>query len=152
MAQAIRNLTLGSKVIDSRGNKFIVIAKDHYAANEVTLLSETSSIKKAMNSIDYNNINYSISDLHYYLKNEYLKMLEVDLVNAVKVTKVPYSDCITASQFTDKYVDTKAFILSCKEIGIPTNGVHEFANEKCMAYVNQNYINLLRQNLLLHHS
>lgn len=142
MAQAIRNLTLGSKVIDSRGNKFIVIAKDHYAANEVTLLSETSPIKKAMHSIDYANIDYSISDLHYYLKHEYLKMLEVNLVNAVKVTKVPYSDCITTSQFTDKYVDTKAFILSCKEIGIPISGVHKFANEKNIDYVKQNYKNL----------
>ena len=142
MAQAIRSLTLGSKVIDSRGNKFIVIAKDHYTANEVTLLSETSPIKKAMHSIDYNNIDYSISDLHYYLKHEYLKMLEVNLVNAVKVTKVPYSDCITSSQFTDKYVDTKAFILSCKEIGISTSGLHKFANEKNIDYVKQNYKNL----------
>ena len=134
MAQSIRNLALGSRLIDNRGNKFIVIAKDHYAANEVTLLSETSSIKKAMHSIDYANIDYSISDLHYYLKNEYLKLLEVNLVNAVKVTKVPYSDCITASQFTDKYVDTKAFILSCKEIGISTSGMHKFANEKNIDY------------------
>ena len=141
MAQAIRNLTLGSKVIDSRGNKFIVIAKNHYSTDEVTLLSETSPIKKAMHSIDYANIDYSISDLHYYLREEYLKTVDINLVNAIKVTKVPYSDCITASQFTDKYVDTKAFILSCKEIGIHTSGLHKFANEKNTDYVKQNYKN-----------
>ena len=38
MAQSIRNLSVGSKVIDAKGNKFIIIAYNHYALNEVTLL------------------------------------------------------------------------------------------------------------------
>ena len=40
MAQNIGNLTLGSKIKDSKGNKFIVIGKNHYSSDEVTLLSE----------------------------------------------------------------------------------------------------------------
>ena len=32
MAQSIRNLALGSKIQDLRGNKFIVIAKNHYSS------------------------------------------------------------------------------------------------------------------------
>ena len=108
MAQAIRNLALGSRLIDNRGNKFIVIAKNHYSTDEVTLLSETSPIKKAMHSIDYANIDYSISDLHYYLKNEYLKTVDINLVNAIKVTNLPYADSISSSQFAPRTVSTKA--------------------------------------------
>ena len=40
MAKTIGKLTLGSRIKDDNGNSFIVIAKNHYASNEVTLLSE----------------------------------------------------------------------------------------------------------------
>ena len=146
MAQAIRNLTLGSKVIDSRGNKFIVIAKDHYTANEVTLLSETSPIKKAMHSIDYNNIDYSISDLHYYLREEYLKTVDINLVNAIKVTNLPYADSISSSQFAPRTVSTKAFLLSTKELGINISDEvsYLFPNESTMSYAYSNRSTLFR--------
>ena len=146
MAQAIRNLTLGSKVIDSRGNKFIVIAKDHYTTNEVTLLSEDTPHRFWMHHNDFQNIDYSLSEVHYYLNTDYLSRLDTGLINAIKVTKLPYTDAITTAQYVDKFVNTKAFVLSCKELGLGVTGIHGFENEFRIDYVSRNRASLFPNN------
>ena len=108
MAQSIKNLALGSKIQDSKGNKFIVIAKNQYASNEVTLLSEQSIAKLQMSPTPSQNTEYPNTEVTYYLNNDYLKTLDSQLQTAIKVTSLPYSDSISGSQFTDKTVYAKA--------------------------------------------
>ena len=138
MAQSIKNLALGSKIQDSRGNKFIVIAKNHYASNEVTLLSEQSAAKLPMSPTPSQNTEYTNTEVAYYLNNDYLKTLDDQLQTAIKVTNLPYSDSISGSQFTSKTVYAKAFILSAKEIGVSVTGLHNFPNETTISYMNDN--------------
>ena len=138
MAQSIKNLALGSKIQDSKGNKFIVIAKNHYASNEVTLLSEQSVAKLQMSPTPSQNTEYPNTEVAYYLNNDYLKTLDNQLQTAIKVTSLPYSDSISGSQFTSKTVYAKAFILSTKEIGVSISGLYNYPNETTISYMNDN--------------
>ena len=146
MAQAIRNLTLGSRIQDSKGNRFIVIAQNHYEANEVTLLSEDTPHRFWMHHNDFQNIDYSLTEVHYYLNTDYLSRLDTGLINAIKVTKLPYTDAITTAQYVDKFVNTKAFVLSCKELGLGVTGIHGFENEFRIDYVSRNRASLFPNN------
>ena len=138
MAKSIGSLALGSKIKDSNGNSFIVIAKNHYGTNEVTLLSEQSVAKLQMSPTPSQNTEYPNTEVAYYLNNDYLKTLDDQLQTAIKVTSLPYSDSISSSQFTSKTVYAKAFILSAKEIGVSTTGLHNFPNETTISYMNDN--------------
>lgn len=142
MAQSIRNLALGSKIKDAKGNKFIVIAYDHYSANEVTLLSEDSARYMQMHPVVSQNLDYSTTEVAYYLNNDYLKTLDRQLEQAIKVTDLPYADCISASQFNSKRLNTKAFLLSCKELGVGVSGLYPFPDEKNIPYMVQNRIDI----------
>ena len=137
MAKNIGSLTLGSKIKDSNGNSFIVIAKNHYGTNEVTLLSEKSVAKLQMSLTPSQNTEYPNTEVAYYLNNDYLKTLDNQLQTAIKVTSVPYSDSISGSQFTSKTVHAKAFILSAKEIGVNTSGLYNYPNETTISYMNE---------------
>ena len=141
MAQSIKNLSIGSKIIDANGNKFIIIARDHYASNEVTLLSETAPCKMYM-SANTSNKDYSLTEVHYYLQNQYLDLLDKNLVNAISVTNLPYTDSVSSYQYADCFLNTKAFILSCKELGIGVTAFHSFPNEKNINYVKNNFSSL----------
>lgn len=141
MAQSIKNLSIGSKIIDANGNKFIIIARDHYASNEVTLLSETAPCKMYM-SANTSNKDYSLTEVHYYLQNQYLDLLDKSLVNAISVTNLPYTDSVSSYQYADCFLNTKAFILSCKELGIGVTAFHSFPNEKNINYVKNNFTSL----------
>lgn len=121
MAQSIRNLALGSKIRDSLGNKFIVIAHDHYSSNEVTLMSEASIGKRIMNTNYNSNYNFGSSDLSYYLNNDYLSTLDSNLRNSIKISDIPYRDLLTHSSYSDKTLRTKVFIPSLKETGVDGN-------------------------------
>ena len=138
MAKSIGSLTLGSKIKDSNGNAFILIAKNHYGTNEVTLLSEQSVAKLQMSPTPSQNTEYPNTEVAYYLNNDYLKTLDGQLQTAIKVTSLPYSDSISGSQFADKTVYAKAFILSAKEIGVSTSGLYNYPNETTISYMNDN--------------
>ena len=76
MAQSINNLTIGSKVKDENGNKFMVISKaSNY--NGVLLWSEekykNSPISK--NVFNESQVSYENSDINYDLNYEYPKTL-----------------------------------------------------------------------------
>lgn len=142
MAQNIGNLTLGSKIKDSKGNKFIVIGKNHYSSDEVTLLSEYIVCSMQMSPVAQQNTEYPNTEVAYYLNNDYLKTLDNQLSEAIKLTKLPYSDCITPSQYTSKTVNTKAFLLSATEIGVGTTGSHYFQNESVIPYMKNNIYNM----------
>lgn len=84
------------------------------------------------------NTQYPNTDVAYYLNNDYLKTLDDQLQTAIKVTSLPYSDSISATQFTSKTVYAKAFILSAKEIGVSTTGFHDYPNETTISYIDDN--------------
>ena len=116
MAQNIKNLALGSKIKDSKGNKFIIIAHNHYSTNEVTLLSESAVCNMYMAPLPSQNLEYPNTEVAYYLNNNYLNTLDEKLKEIISTTKLPYSNSISMTQFENKRVNTKAFLLSCKEI------------------------------------
>ena len=118
MAQSIKNISIGSKIKDSNGNSFIVIAINHYSSNEVTLMSETNVGQMKMSQYSNPQIDYSTTDVAHYLNNEYLNSLDTNLSKAIKVTKVSYKDAISSTQSTNKTVDTKVFIFSSTEVGL----------------------------------
>ena len=118
MAQSIKNISIGSKIKDSNGNSFIVIARNHYSSNEVTLMSETNVGQMKMSQYSNPQIDYSTTDVAHYLNNEYLNSLDTNLSKAIKVTKVSYKDAISSTQSTNKTVDTKVFIFSSTEVGL----------------------------------
>ena len=108
MAKSIGNLTLGSKIKDSNGNSFVLIAKNHYGTNEVTLLSETSAKYMQMNPQPSLDLDYPNTEVAYYLNNEYLNTLDTRLANSIKVTSLPYTNALTSAQREPKTVDRKS--------------------------------------------
>ena len=69
MAQSIKNISIGSKIKDSKGNIFTVIAKNHYGSNQVTLMHTDASINMQMHTsyTSTRNSEYGYSEVHYYL-------------------------------------------------------------------------------------
>ena len=118
MAQSIKNISIGSKIKDSNGNSFIVIARNHYSSNEVTLMSENVVGQMKMSQYSNPQIDYSTTDVAHYLNNEYLNSLDTNLSKAIKVTKVSYKDAISSTQSISKTVDAKVFIFSSTEVGL----------------------------------
>ena len=112
MAQSINKLAVGSKVIDEKGNKFIVIAKNHYMSNSVLLWAEDivttmimGSLANTMSSFDYSN-----SEVQYYLNNNYPKILG-NIKDYVLNTQIKYTNIISLSQSVKKSLTAKYFIL-----------------------------------------
>ena len=122
MAQSIRNLALGSKVKDPKGNKFIVVAYNHYSSNEVTLLSEEPINSLRMAPLSYIRYTYAVTDVAYYLENNYLRALDDRLVENIKVTSVPCYELGTSIQINTSTIRTKAFLLSATELGFEYQG------------------------------
>lgn len=137
MAQSIKNLSLGVKIKDSKDNKFILIAKNHYGQNEVTLLSE-DTYRKRLSPSPSQDLNYPYTEVEYYLKNDYPRILDSQLASNVVLSTIPYYDCISVSQYDFKTHQCKYFILSAKELGANVTGVTSFPKENIMSYMNQN--------------
>ena len=116
MAQSIKNLSIGSKIRDTKGNEFTVIAKNHYGSNQVTLMHTNAYINMPMHTSHNKNSEYGLSEVHYYLSNGYLKTLQEELKNNLIVTDVPYMDAISTSQYTKKTVQAKVFIPAISEV------------------------------------
>ena len=62
MAQSIRNLSAGSKIKDSKGNIFTVIAHNHYEANETVLMATKSATSIKMHTNVANGNKYENSE------------------------------------------------------------------------------------------
>lgn len=117
MAQSIKNISIGSKIRDTKGNEFTVIAKNHYGSNQVTLMHTNGFINMQMHTSHNKNSEYGLSEVHYYLSNDYLKILQDELKDSLLVTQIYYNDAISTTQYTTKSLSAKAFIPACSEIG-----------------------------------
>ena len=117
MAQSIKNISIGSKIKDNKGNIFTVIAKNHYGSNQVTLMHTDAYINMQMHTSHTRNSEYADSEVHYYLSNDYLKRLQDELKDSLLVTQIYYNDAISTTQYTTKSLSVKAFIPAYSEIG-----------------------------------
>lgn len=116
MAQSIKNLSIGSKIRDTKGNEFTVIAHNHYGSNQVTLMHTNAYINMPMHTSHNKNSEYGLSEVHYYLCNDYLKTLQEELKDNLLVTDVPYMDAISTTQYTHKSLQAKVFIPAYSEV------------------------------------
>ena len=132
MAQSIRNLALGSKIKDNNGNKFIVVAQDHYTTNEVTLIAETAIDELKVHANSNSSIDFKNSDILNYLNNDYLSTLDSRLRAIIKTSNIPYRDRLSSTSYKDTTFQTKAFIFSLKELGLGTDGT---SKETTMPYL-----------------
>ena len=138
MAQYISSLALGNKIKDSRGNQFVVIAKDHYVSNSVLLMHTSPTFMKGFGITSNPSIEYSNSDTDFFLRGtNYLNSLESSLVNSMLTISLP-----TWNGLTTNHHNTKAFILSTKEIGL---GTSTHTTEKKITYVVNNLKKLYSQ-------
>ena len=117
MAQSIKNISIGSKIKDNKGNIFTVIAKNHYGSNQVTLMHTNAYINMQMHTSHNRNSEYGYSEVHYYLSNDYLKRLQDELKDSLLATQIYYNDAISTTQYTTKSLSAKAFIPAYSEIG-----------------------------------
>ena len=117
MAQSIKNISIGSKIKDNKGNIFTVIAKNHYGSNQVTLMHTNAYINMPMHTSHNKNSEYGLSEVHYYLSNDYLKTLQEELKDSLLATQIYYNDAISTTQYTTKSLSAKAFIPAYSEIG-----------------------------------
>lgn len=116
MAQSIKNISIGSKIRDAKGNEFTVIAKNHYGSNQVTLMHTNGFINMQMHDSYTRNSEYGLSEVHYYLCNAYLKTLQEELKDILITTEISYMDAISTSQHTKKTVQAKVFIPAYSEV------------------------------------
>lgn len=117
MAQSIRNLPIGSFVRDSRSNLFRIVAHDHYGENQVTLIQTALNVALPMH-INPGSVHshYGNSEVHYYLNNDYLNVLDPGLKERLLTTEIKYMDVLSTSQGEVKTVSAKAFILAQEEV------------------------------------
>ena len=136
MAQSIKNLTIGSKVKDEIGNKFIVIAKNHHMDNSVLLWSEE---KYDVSSISKNpfapTCSYVNSDIRYDLENNYPKNNLGQLKKYVVNTNLTCVDILSNSQAQNENFVSKYFLLSFNELG-GSYSVNSLSEGKIIPYFN----------------
>ena len=110
MAQSIGNLGLGSKIKDSNGNIFTLVAHNHYGANQVTLMD--SSLNKSLSMHNYARFTYTYEDsnIHEYLSEDYLNGLQSELVNSMLNSNISHYDYLSETQYKKVNIITKAFI------------------------------------------
>lgn len=135
MAQSIKNLAVGSKIQDSKGNRFIVVAHNHYATNQVTLLSEYFATELRMSSQTNTKITYPNTEVAYFLKYDYLPTLDDDLVANIQTTSIQYISSVTSTQSSYSNTSVKAFLLSLRELGLDSFNNYKYKEGNPMDYL-----------------
>lgn len=123
MAQSIKNLEVGSKIKDNKGNIFTVVAHNHYASNQVTLMHDNLNLSMQMhkNTGTYM-MDYGTSEVHYYLNNDYLKRLQAEVASNIVNTTVRYNDALSLTQSSASSIYAKVFLPALGEV-IPITSV-----------------------------
>lgn len=122
MAQSIKNLEVGSKIKDNKGNIFTVVAHNHYASNQVTLMHDNLNLSMQMhkNTGTYM-MDYGTSEVHYYLNNDYLKRLQAEVASNIVNTTVRYNDALSLTQSSASSIYAKVFLPALGEVISTTN-------------------------------
>ena len=117
MAISISYLSNGSKLIDSAGNKFIIVAKNHYGQGQSTVWTEDCTTTMRMSSIKNGNLTYEQTDVNEYLKNIFPLSLSETVRKYTVTTEVYYTDFVSAHNWGSVSFDAKYFLLSDTELG-----------------------------------
>ena len=130
MAQSIKNISIGSKIRDAKGNEFTVIAKNHYGSNQVTLMHTNGFINMQMHDSYTRNSEYGLSEVHYYLSNDYLKTLQEELKDNNKVDLIFNDTSLTSgNHFIKTNINEKFYIISPLKGNHLYNDLSEISNE-----------------------
>ena len=133
MAKSISYLTRGSKIIDSMGQTYIVIAQNHYKSGQTTVWTESCVTSMPMSGLMSGVLNYESTDVNSYLKNTYPQTLSDTIKRYTVDTEIPFTDIVSDSIQTRRFMTVKYFLLSEKELG-NSNGFE--ANHKPITYLN----------------
>lgn len=117
MAISVSYLTEGSRILDSKGNAYILVAHNHYGNGQATLLSEKCVTEMAWSSLATGSLSYETSDIHNYLKSTYVNSLSSALKDHIVTTSISYVDILSASMKETRTISTKCFLLSSTELG-----------------------------------
>lgn len=134
MAISISYLSVGSRLKDDAGNKFIIVAKNHYAKGQSTVWAENCVTKMKMSNDLMGYVTYETTEINNYLKNIYpLSLSNVVRKNTVP-TRISYRNRVSLSIWEDLSFVGSYFLLSRTELG---HNVHaEGENNKVMSYLN----------------
>ena len=122
MARSIAYLQAGTKIKDSTGQSYIVVAQNHYADGQTTVWAENCVTSMKYSDITQGYLNYEYSDINTYLKNIYPNMLSHTIKHYTVTTTIRYTDIVSPSIKEDKKLDVKYFLLSNTELGDPSSG------------------------------
>ena len=117
MAISVSYLAEGSRISDSRGNTYILVAHGHYGYGQATLLSEKCVTQMAFSSTATGSINYESSNIHNYLSTTYVNSLSDALKKHILTTQISYVDILTRVTSEDRTISAKCFLLSSTELG-----------------------------------
>lgn len=133
MAKSISCLTTGSKIIDSMGQTYIVIAQNHYKDGQTTVWTENCVTSMKMSNLTTSALNYESTDVNSYLKNTYPNTLSDTIKRYTVDTEIPFTDIVSDSIQTQRFITVKYFLLSEKEL-CNDNGYE--SNHKPITYLN----------------
>lgn len=133
MAKSISYLTRGSKIIDSMGQTYIVIAQNHYKDGQTTVWTENCVTSMKMSSLTSGVLNYESTDVNSYLKNTYPNTLSDTIKRYTVDTEIPFTDIVSDSIQTQRFMTVKYFLLSEQEL-CNDNGYEP--NHKPITYLN----------------
>lgn len=141
MAKSISSLALGSKIKDSKGNIFTVIAHNHYGNGETVLWDSNYTYATKLASTDYVYTKYTNTEADYYLTNVYPGRLPSELLDCVNDTSI---QIINPSNGGKETIKRKYFLLSATEL-YGNEGVHmdsEIIGSKFSYFNNKSNINI----------
>ena len=133
MAKSISYLSPGTKIIDSMGNTYIVLAQNHYKNGQTTVWTEACVTSMKMSSLTSGVLNYESTDVNSYLKNTYPNTLSDTIKRYTVDTEIPFTDIVSDSIQTQRFMTVKYFLLSEKEL-CNDNGYEP--NHKPITYLN----------------
>lgn len=117
MAISISYLSAGSRLIDSYGQKYILIAQNHYGQGQATLWTEDCVRYMPCSTTMSGFSNYEDSEINTYLKNVFPQTIPNILRDYTLTTSVSYTDLVSKTISEFNTIDAKYFLLSCRELG-----------------------------------
>ena len=117
MSINISYLSEGSRLIDSYGNKYILVAQNHYGQGQSTLWMEKCVEYMPCSPTQTGFSNYENSDVNRYLRDRFPQMVPEALRDYTLTTSIPYTDLVSKSITEFKTIDTKYFLFSSREMG-----------------------------------
>ena len=118
MAISVSYLNVGSKISDSKGNRYILVAHNHYGNGQATFLSENCVASMSYYYSTSRPCGYEDSYIHSYLNGDYIQTLSSKLKEHILTTQISYVDLISVATKETRTISAKCFLLSSTELGV----------------------------------